>query len=175
MEYTTNLILIVFFNFWIWGLLQLSLGGCPKWSFNNVKMAEKVVIFRLGWNSIILGDVGLIEVVSEFSFGHPKCHFSVPENCRFWHKCPYLRASFPRSYNYYWGCVQLREFMHALCAIKHFLNLNALKAHQYFHGHGSSHTPLMVSIKMFSAAESWHLEWSSIFLLKLLFTVQMVE
>ena len=35
-----------------------------------------------------LGDVGLIKVVSEFSFGHSKCHFSVPENGHFWQKWP---------------------------------------------------------------------------------------
>ena len=39
-----------------------------------------------------LGDVGLIKVVSELLFGHPKCHFFVPEDGHFWQKCPSLRA-----------------------------------------------------------------------------------
>ena len=37
-----------------------------------------------------LGVVELIKVVSEFSFGHPKCHFWALENGHFWQKCSLL-------------------------------------------------------------------------------------
>ena len=33
-----------------------------------------------------------MKVVSEFLWGHPKCHFFVPENGHFWQKCPSLGA-----------------------------------------------------------------------------------
>ena len=39
-----------------------------------------------------LGDVGLIKVPKEFLFGHPKCHFFVPEYGHFCQKCPSLCA-----------------------------------------------------------------------------------
>ena len=35
-----------------------------------------------------LGDVGLIKVVSEFSSGHPKCHFWARKDGHFCQKCP---------------------------------------------------------------------------------------
>ena len=38
----------------------------------------------------LLGDDGLIKVVSEFSFGHPKNHFWALENGHFWPKCSLL-------------------------------------------------------------------------------------
>ena len=37
-----------------------------------------------------LGDVWLIKVVSELSFGHPMCHFLGLENGHFWQKCSLL-------------------------------------------------------------------------------------
>ena len=36
-----------------------------------------------------LGDVGLIKVVSEFLWGHPKCHFWAPKDGHFCQKCPF--------------------------------------------------------------------------------------
>ena len=48
---------------------------------------DKTLISR--WNPSFLGDVGLITVVSEFPFGHPKCHFFVPEYGTKWLKRPF--------------------------------------------------------------------------------------
>ena len=48
---------------------------------------DKTLISR--WNPSFLGDVGLIKVVSEFPFGHPKCHFFVPEYGTKWLKRPF--------------------------------------------------------------------------------------
>ena len=42
--------------------------------------------------SSFLGDVGLIKVGSEFSFGHPKVLFFVPEVGHFYQKCQSLHA-----------------------------------------------------------------------------------
>ena len=62
---------------------------CPqtdqKWQYSKMGLKPKAI-------SSFLGDVGLIKVVLEFSFGHPKCHFFVPENGHFWQKCPFLHA-----------------------------------------------------------------------------------
>ena len=40
-----------------------------------------------------LGDVGLIKVEKEFSLGHLKCQFLVPEHGHFCQKCPSLATS----------------------------------------------------------------------------------
>ena len=45
--------------------------------------------FELKSNSPFLGDVGLIQVVSELSFGHPKCHFWARKGGHFWQKWPF--------------------------------------------------------------------------------------
>ena len=67
-----------------------------KWAYNPSKSSK-----RLKSKAIpsFLGDVGLIKVVLEFSFGHPKCHFLVPEYGHFWQKCPSLRAQ-----KWHFGC-----------------------------------------------------------------------
>jgi len=46
-----------------------------------------------------LGDVGLIKVVSEFSSGHPKCHFWAHKDGHFCQKCPYLGTK-----KWHFGC-----------------------------------------------------------------------
>ena len=103
-------------HFLIWGLLTLqnrtfsfrpfyllkSGQKQPKKATNWISSqdplkTDKTLISR--WNPSFLGDVGLIKVVSEFSFGHPKCHFFVPEYGHFCQKCPYLRAQ-----KWYFAC-----------------------------------------------------------------------
>ena len=46
-----------------------------------------------------LRDVGLIKVVSKFSFGHPKCHFWARKDGHHCRKCPSLRAQ-----KWHFGC-----------------------------------------------------------------------
>ena len=58
-----------------------------KWACNHPKSRK-----RLESKPILsfLGDVGLIKVVSEFSSGHPKCHFWALKDGHFCQKCPIL-------------------------------------------------------------------------------------
>ena len=46
-----------------------------------------------------LGDVWLIKVLSEFLFGHSKCHFFVPKSEHFCQKCPF---SSPKKWHIGW-------------------------------------------------------------------------
>ena len=50
---------------------------------------KKVANFEMGSKPIQKWDVGLIKVVSEFLFVHPKCHFLASKDGHFWQKCPY--------------------------------------------------------------------------------------
>ena len=68
--------------------------GQKKNEFKELAEIQSISGKRLKRKAIssFLGDVGLIKVVLEFSFGHRKCHFSVPENGHFWQKYPPLHA-----------------------------------------------------------------------------------
>ena len=70
------------------------------------KIGQKITIFKNGLVThpksrkrlkskaipSFLGDVGLIKVVSEFSSGHPKCHFWARKDGHYCRKCPSLPA-----------------------------------------------------------------------------------
>ena len=45
-----------------------------KWAYNPSESGKRLKSKPI---PSVLGDVGLIKVVLEFSFGHPKCHFSM--------------------------------------------------------------------------------------------------
>ena len=71
---------------WVWFLPPTSVGIVtenPLTGRKAKKLSKSRKCSELKSKSPFLGDVRLIKVVSEFSFGHWKCHFFVPEHGHF--------------------------------------------------------------------------------------------
>ena len=93
------------FSFLVWSEKYLENGVLIFWAHNIKYKGEKTQIKNLAQNPpknckrfkpkaipSFLGDVGRVQVVLEFLFIHPKCHFWARKDQHFWQKCPQKMA-----------------------------------------------------------------------------------
>ena len=89
------------FVFALGRFVHIDVNFCEHWYFKTVKWPKNYWIWKLSKNlsksgkrltqkpmPSFLGDVGLIKVVSDFLFGHPKCHFWARKDGHFCQKWP---------------------------------------------------------------------------------------